>query len=203
MLNTQEPGYSVLELDLTTARDKVRMPFAGGLFTVLHTSSSSTKFTVQFNTDQADEIEAYRNFKYKGPFNVFYLSNDALAGQSVTLIIIGNPDLVDIEQLRMDLAGAVDADVIPGGNFNESTDVIVAAGAATALYGPGSDFRHSWASADINNVATLRVGGSTASATRGIPLAPGETIFVPTSGAVYVYNPGAIACKASRAWVKI
>lgn len=176
MLFNKEPGYSTLSIDLSTSRDKERMPFAGGRLVILHTTGGSNKVTIQFNTDQADEIEAYRNFKYSGPFNVFYLSNEVQAGQTITIVIIGDPTLVDLEQLRMDLAGSVnvgatvDADEKTG--VDTTGELLAAADAdrlSLTLYVEGND---------------VKIGPSLAAAKFKVR-AGGSVTIDHTSGAIY------------------
>jgi len=41
----------------------------------------------------------------------------------------------------------------------------------------------------LGNVQTLRVGDAAAAAARGTPLAPGDTITIETTEAIYAYKP--------------
>lgn len=81
-----------------------------------------------------------------------------------------------------------------GAGYTDSVDVSMGAGVRTAIVAANAARRRVHISNLAAGAATLRIGGSaTANATRGTPLAPGETITLETTAAIAGWNPGGAA----------
>jgi hypothetical protein len=90
------------------------------------------------------------------------------------------------------LSGSIDAEIIPGTTFNSVADVALAAAATTLILAANADRKEAIISNLLANASTMRIGDAGAAAANGIPLAPGETIVLTTSGEIRGFNPGAI-----------
>ena len=83
-----------------------------------------------------------------------------------------------------------------------SADVVLA-GSATTLIVAVSATRHCVLIGNLStNSSMFRVGDSNVGASRGAELAPGESLSIETTGAIYGYNPGANQ-SVSVLWVSI
>lgn len=75
-----------------------------------------------------------------------------------------------------------------------TTDVVMAAGARTPILAANTARRRALITNLAAGVATLRIGDAVnVGATRGIPLAPGETITIDSTAAISGWNPGGAA----------
>jgi len=71
------------------------------------------------------------------------------------------------------------------------TDVTVTAATATLIMAANSSRFEAIITSLTSNSNTTRIGSSSVSATRGMPLAVGGTLTLQTTGAIYVYNAAA------------
>lgn len=107
------------------------------------------------------------------------------ATQTVTAIV----STVPIHYDR--LTGSVAVTSTPPATLDSLADDSIATGATELIAAADSD-RHTLIVSNLAaNTATFRIGDSGAAAANGIPLAPGETLVLDTSAAVYAYNPAA------------
>lgn len=74
-----------------------------------------------------------------------------------------------------------------------TADVSLAATATTQIKAANTDRREIIISNLSTNTQTMRIGESSAGASRGVELAPGASITLQTTAAVYGYNPGGSA----------
>ena len=71
------------------------------------------------------------------------------------------------------------------------TDVTVTAATATLILAANSNRHEAIITSLDTNTNTSRIGSSSITATRGMPLAVGGTLTVQTTGAIYAYNSAA------------
>lgn len=90
------------------------------------------------------------------------------------------------------ISGNVNANIVAATDNPTTPDVPLAAGATTLIKAAGA--RKKILISNLSaNAQIIRIGDSLAGAARGIELSPGMTAELETSGAVYGYNPGAVA----------
>ena len=87
----------------------------------------------------------------------------------------------------------VSATVDPGNTIDNGADVSCGATAATQVLAADLTRLVAQVTNLIGNTDAVRVGGVSVGAASGQPCEPGETIFLATTAAVYVYNPKASA----------
>lgn len=86
------------------------------------------------------------------------------------------------------ITGAIDADITKATTLDSLPDVVIGAGATQILAAADSTRREILVSNLAANASPIRVGDGGASAANGVPCAPGETVTITTSGAVYAYS---------------
>lgn len=84
-----------------------------------------------------------------------------------------------------------DVSVIAPTGLSDVADVALAATATTLIAAANSTRREIIITNLSTDTQTLRIGTINAGAARGTPLAPGATLILSTTAAVYGYNPGA------------
>lgn len=89
------------------------------------------------------------------------------------------------------LTGSVAATISAPDVFDSIPDVSLAATATTLIAAAAAGQAELIVSNPVGNTQTFRIGDSGAGAANGLPLAPGITLVLTTSAAVYGYNPGA------------
>ena len=100
------------------------------------------------------------------------------------------------------LTGSIAVTTTPPATLDSLADDSVAT-VATELIAAADTDRHELIISNLAaNTATFRIGDSGAGAANGVPLAPGETLILGTSAAVYAYNPAAGAQSLSIVAVK-
>ncbi len=167
--------------------------FPSGKFVRLITTSSAVTLTFYASTGEvigdAENVQA--GFRISaadlGVSGFGSVDVTSAAAQTVTAIISTVP--VDYDRLT----GSIAVTTTPPGTLDSLADDSVAA-ATTELIAAADTDRHELIITNLAaNTATFRIGDSGAGAANGVPLAPGETLVLNTSAAVYAYNPGAAA----------
>jgi len=86
--------------------------------------------------------------------------------------------------------------------LNTSSDVSLLAGVTTMIVGADADRLCIIIANPAINTQTFRIGNASTDASTGIELAPGESIEIETTAAIYGYNPGSGAESVSVMWTE-
>jgi hypothetical protein len=126
------------------------------------------------------------------PDNTFAVEGQAL-GKGV---LLQGDDGTDRHNIAVDASGKLQIDVVDepkASVFNSIADMSLPATTKTQIVGENTARLCVLISSKKDNTATIRIGDSNTSASRGIELAPGQSISIETTEAVYGYNPAAVA----------
>lgn len=103
---------------------------------------------------------------------------------------------------RSNVALNVSATVAPGADFDNGGDVAVPATSSAQVLAADANRLSALIINPPTNTETVRVGISGVAAASGIPLAPGESVELALTAAIFVYNPGAAPQTVSAAAVR-
>lgn len=117
-------------------------------------------------------------------------------GQTIKLGITSGRGQYDRSQ------GDVNATIVNPSILDTVADVAMTATATTQILAANGDRVKALITNLAANTQTLRIGDTNAGATRGVELAPGETIELETTEAIYGYNPGGVAQSVGVAWTE-
>jgi len=181
--------WSTRVIDLSTARDEEKIEIGGTFLWAIDASDLAAEMEIRLNSPRSDKMTWKKSqWISKAPFGRIIVTNAAQAGKSITLaytiegkdnIIVGNP-----------ADAASEVTVTKSNTLDSHGDVTLAATATTLILAADTDRREIIITNLVGNPETLRIGDSGAAAANGDPLAPGETIILTTTDAVYGYNPG-------------
>lgn len=187
--------------DLSTARNLVQVEIGGNVLWTMEATSRTAYMDVYFNDQLRDPVRYRLGLFIRGvPFSRIYVSHPAQAGETLTLfyaveelskIEIENPSLRFTE---IDLTKATVLDSV--------ADVTLAATATTQILPANAARRSAIIGNLISNVQVLRIGDAAAAAGRGQELAPGESITIETTEAIYGYNPGGAGQDVTAIWTE-
>ena len=111
----------------------------------------------------------------------------------------------NVYPIKVDSSGYLQVDIHDSPKatvLNVSSDVSLAAGTTTQIVGADADRLCIIIANLATNTQTFRIGNASTSASTGIELAPGESIEIETTAAVYGYNPGGSAESVSVMWTE-
>ncbi|RLG23041.1 hypothetical protein DRN85_10125 [Methanosarcinales archaeon] len=111
----------------------------------------------------------------------------------------------NVYPVKVDSSGYLQVDIhdsLKATVLNVSSDVSLTAGAATMIVAADADRQCVMITNLAANTQTFRIGNASVSATAGVELAPGESIEIETTAAVYGYNPGGSAESVSVIWTE-
>lgn len=182
----------IVTIDLSTAQTLKELKMTGNTVWALDATSNAAALTVRFNEQSGQGVTFKKGMFLKGiNFDRVFVTNTAQSGATITLLVAVEGDqLIAIENAAetlssVNLVKASSADSVADVSITATSTVLVAAAAST---------RHELLITNLAaNTQTMRIGDSGAGATNGIPLAPGQTLILSTSAAIYAYNPGASA----------
>jgi hypothetical protein len=109
-------------------------------------------------------------------------------------VLLQGDDGVDRHNVAVDASGNVQVDIIDepkATTLNSVADVVLAATATTQILGALATRLCALISNKKSNTQTFRIGDASAGASRGVSLAPGQSISIETTEAIHGYNPGA------------
>ena len=132
-----------------------------------------------------------------------YTSGDSVASP-VGTVALGH-DGSDVFPVKVDNNGYLQVDIHDSPKatvLNTSSDVSLLAGVTTMIVGADADRLCVMIANLATNTQTFRIGNASTDASTGIELAPGESIEIETTAAVYGYNPGAGAESVSVMWTE-
>jgi len=190
-------------VDLTAARlTPERIEIAGSILWAVASSSVGALVNIYLNDQQRDGIPFQRGMFIRGVrYSRVYVANAAQPGEWITLVYaVEGPRNVQIENpaAQFTLIDLTKATV-----FNALADLVLVAAAAAVQVLPANAARRV---AILGNLAAngniFRVGDATCAANIGQELAPGDSIRIETTEAIFAYNPGPINEAISRIWTE-
>jgi hypothetical protein len=120
------------------------------------------------------------------PFGTVAMGHD---GANVFPVVVDSNGYLQIMQVKASV-------------LNSVADVTLAATATTQIL-PGLASRLcALISNKVGNTQTFRIGDASAGATRGVELAPGGSISIETTEAIYGYNPGGAGEDVGAIWTQ-
>lgn len=183
------PRVGRFVLDLSTARDRVRIKIAGTFLWACDGSSSSASAQIAFKEDNADPGVTFRNgTQVSGAeYAEIYVTNTAQAGATLTLIYL-------VEErgdgaFRVSNPGANNSTVLvqPNATLSTVADVAVAAAATSIL---AADTTRRAAYITNSGAFPMRVGDSNVAANRGVNVAVGASITITSTAQIFGFGVG-------------
>jgi len=189
--NVNRIGRITIPLD--SALDLEDIGIIGNFFYAESATSKNANFLLRLNDQYDSPVTVKEGLFIAGmKFDKGYVSCAAQAGESITLIYgieSGNLRIVNpADQFN-------DVDLVRGNDFHGINDVALSAAGVTLIAATDTTRRALHITNLSGNASTIRVGGNTTtSATRGTPIAPGQTFTIQHAAGdnIYAYNPGAI-----------
>lgn len=188
--------------NLNVARNLFKSECGGSVLWCLDCSSRAAYIDVRVNDQQRDPVRIREGFFVKGmPFSRLYISNPIQAGETITIYYA-----VD-EEGRFDVKNPAlqytEIDVTKATVFNSLVDIaIVGAAAAVEILPLNAVRRSAIIGALATNVNTARIGDAATAVAQGAELAPGESITIETTEAIYAYNPAGANILLTRLWTE-
>jgi hypothetical protein len=182
------PAVFTMTIALDTAKVNERINVGGSSIWVAETSDIAAKMTVKLNHQRGGNgFPLQRGTLFSGVrFEYLFVDSDAQAGKWLTLVICDRADITinnpDQSFASVGLSKAT--------GMVSPVDVTITAGTAVVVLAADSTRRKAAISNLNANAEILRIGTTTAAADHGIELAPGETIEIDSTAAIWAYNPG-------------
>jgi hypothetical protein len=181
---SQEPGFQNYSLTLA-AGAVYTLPGVGSF---LKCFSATAAIEVKLNDGPRNPLKTGRAYRVR-------------PGQHFERLEFYNPNAgsVDIEygvgfaEVEDDpvLSGAIE--ISPATGLSTVADVSITAASTVQVLAADTGRKGVLISNLAANTQIMRIGDSNAGAARGIQVAPGQTVTLETTAAVYAYNPGASA----------
>ena len=130
---------------------------------------------------------------------------DTFAAEGVALgkgVLLQGDDGTDRHNVAVDTDGHLQVDEVKASILNSAADVTLAATATTQIVGALATRLCVLISNKKTNTQTFRIGDSNAGAVRGVELAPGQSISIETTEAIYGYNPGGSGENVGVVWTE-
>ena len=167
------------ELSLTLAAGE-SFSYPGYEYVRVQVITGATEIRVKTNRGDSLHLGLSQSHRFKGEIREFIFENEA-ASEVTLLLLLANGEFNNPE-----LSGTVTLDVAD--TLDSLPDDSVAT-VATELISAANTARKEIIIKNLaTNSANFRIGDSGANATNGHELAPGETIIISTTAAVYAYN---------------
>jgi hypothetical protein len=147
---------------------------------------SDGKLQVEVVEGQYDGIQYQDGAAVASPFGTVMLGHD---GSNVFPVVVDSDGYLQIQEIK---ASAL----------NSATDITLVAVSTTQILGLVAARFCALICNLRANTQTFRIGDISAGATRGIELAPGESISIETTEAIYGYNPGGSGENVSVIWTE-
>ena len=161
-------NYSVVTINLVTARTNELIHIPGDILYVNNVSSKSAAATVRFNLTKNDEVKLKFHTKIETVFTSLFISNEAQAGESMELVIGINFKVSNLN--------------IPGRSEVQPVITITHAAADTNQAGAAHPCNAAILKADVKNTGIAWIDfGNAAVQDACYPLDPGEWIKVSIS----------------------
>lgn len=174
---------------LTVARVLEEINIGGSCIWAIAASSLQANVDIYINDQLRDPVTFRQGMFIRGiPYSRVYVSHAAQAGATITVFFAVEKDVNNIQIVNPSLAYN-EINLTKSTLYVSGPDVVMIGLATTIIAGPNAARRICYITNLTGNVQTLRIGDTNAAATNGTPLAPGETITIDTTGAVYAYKP--------------
>ena len=178
--------------NLAAARNLEEIEIGGSCLWALTATSLGASIDIFINDQLRDPITFQQGMFLRGiPFSRVFVSHAAQAGETITIFFAVEQDIRNIEIVNPAIA-FTEVNLTKSTALFTPNDVALAAAATTNLRAASAIRR----SLNITNLAVnlniIRIGDVTASATKGIELAPGETLYIENTDSIYAWNPGPI-----------
>jgi len=172
----------------------------GNVLWAMQATSRQAYIDLYLNDQQRDPIRFQEGLFIRGvPFSRVFVTHAAQAGQTITLFYaVEEIDNIQVENpaLQFTMIDLTKATV-----FDSLADIIIVAAAVAVIVVPALATQRTAIIASLAvNGQTCRIGDATTGAARGIELAPGESISISTTEAIYAYNPAGANITLSRVW---
>ena len=165
----------------------------GSHFRLLETTAVLTVNVYRDGEQIANHVGVQQGFAWESigddglPLYFDYLELTSAAAQTIKLTVGAGRAYNDAT------SGNVTATLVKPTTLSDTADVALAAAATTLILAASATRRTATITNLASNTKTFRIGAATAGAGRGAPLAPGASIEIEGTAAVYGYNPaGAI-----------
>jgi hypothetical protein len=143
-----------------------------------------------------------------GDVDVKSLPADTFAAEGQALgkgVLLQGDDGTDRHNVAVDASGKLQIDVVDepkASIFNSVADKNLPATTQTQIVGDLVTRLCVLISSKKDNTATIKIGDSQVGALRGIELAPGQSISIETTEAIYGYNPSAVTVSVAIIWTE-
>jgi hypothetical protein len=192
-------GVKTIALDSDTIDKEYEI--GGNVIWVPSASSLDATVEIKYQEERNDAIPIQQGSFIAGPsFSRLYISWSAQAGETITILYtkesIKKPFRIEnatADYTGVTISGIVDVKETDNSTLTSAADYSIPATTTANFASALADQVGVYIGNLASNTETLRIGDASTGATRGIELAPGETLFIPTAAALYGYNPGASA----------
>ena len=151
---------------------------------------ASTSFYLRMGNRAYVEID--KGIEIVAPENWDQLEFENKSAAEITIkAVIGTTEKFMMSSFRV--VGDVNATIAAPGTLDSKPDVSCLSVVATLLSAANADRKEVIVANLSSNTQTMRIGDNGAGAANGYPLAPGASVVLATSAAVYAYNPGGAA----------
>jgi len=185
-------GANILKtrtFNLTVARDLEQVEVGGSCLWAIDATSLTAQIDIRVNDQLRDPVTFQQGMFIRGiPFSRLYVSHAAQPGETITLFFAAEQDVRNIEIVNPSIAFN-NINVTKATVLETVADVAMVGLATTQILAANAARRVAFITNLLGNAQTLRVGDAAAAAARGTPLAPGDTITIETSEAIYAYKP--------------
>jgi hypothetical protein len=137
----------------------------------------------------------------EGEYDGVQYQDGAAVASPFGTVMMGH-DGSNVFPVVVDSSGYLQIQVIKASVLNTVADVTLAATSTTQIIGQVMARFCALICNLAGNSQTFRVGDSNTGATRGVELAPGESIMFETTEAIYGYNPGGSGEAVSVVWTE-
>lgn len=181
-------NYDKLILTLDEAREKEKFAIAGEYLYIMTATDGNVNIDLILNTLSEDKINLVQSKGIIAPFSQFWISHEAQAGKSVTLIasslegfrIIDNTSSISGTVSTQEKAAA-----------NELTNVI-SVGSSSTLIRAAKSTRKDLILFNPSGGNTVYIGGSGVAVATGMPIEPGAGLSLTMDGTA-IYGIAAVA----------
>lgn len=187
---------------LDNARDLEQIEIGGSCLWAIDATSLTASIDIRVNDQLRDPVSFQQGMFIRGiPFSRIYISHEAQAGETITLFFAREADVRNIEIVNPSIAFN-NINLTKATVLETITDVAMIGVATTQILAANAARRVAYITNLLGNVQTLRVGDLNAAATRGTPLAPGDTITIETTEAIFAYKPVAGNENVAVSWTE-
>lgn len=187
---------------LTVARDLEAIDVGGSCLWAYTATSLTASIDIYINDQLRDPIRFSQGMFIRGiPFSRLFVSHAAQAGETITLFFAVEQDTRNIQIVNPSL-GFTNINITKATVLETIADVAMIGVATTQILAANAARRVAYITNLLGNAQTLRVGDAAAAAARGTPLAPGDTITIETTEAIFAYKPVAGNENVAVSWTE-